>query len=68
MWADWVWPISKDIDIVKLNFYSLLIGKHPAGLAALIFCVWILLWDRSMTIIFSFVLSIAKTAASSGIR
>ena len=31
IWADWEWPKSKDIDIFKLHFYSLLIGKHPAG-------------------------------------
>ena len=31
MWADWEWPKSKDIELYKLHFYSLLIGKHPAA-------------------------------------
>ena len=31
MWADWEWPKSKDVDVFKLHFNSLLTGQHPAG-------------------------------------
>ena len=51
MWADWDWPIGKDMEVFQTQFYCLLAGLHPAG-GSNAFCSRLLCKNRNKGLVY----------------